>query len=388
MIIAGLVFAWFQWIGGRRRSAPFQIGKITQITTAGKAERVAVSPDGKEVVYSMVDAGRQSLWLRQVNTGSEIRIVPPERVEYRGITFSRDGAFVYYVRREQDGSVGALYQLPKLGGAARRLFNNVDSPISLSPDGKQLTFVRQGSRSGENALMIANVDGAGERQLAVRQRPHLFRQNGPAWSPDGRLIASGVGNYPGSHQVIGVRVADGREESLTSQRWGSVGQLAWLPDGSGLIISAAELEGYWTQIWHLSYPSGAPHKVTRDLNNYANVSVTGDSRTIGATRGNSLVNIWIAPNGNASRAIQVTTGERREDGLRGLSWTPDDKIVYRSVAGGSPRIWIMEANGAGNRLLSVDTRQNFDPTVSPDGRHVVWSAIRTDLRSLWRMELD
>jgi serine/threonine protein kinase/Tol biopolymer transport system component len=389
VISAGLAFVWSQWTGERRQAVPFRMDKITRLTTTGKAMRVAISPDGKEIIYSIDDAGQQSLWLRQVDPGSEIQIVPPDSVEYRGITFSSSGNFVYYVRREQNDSIGVLYRATKLGGATRRLLSHVDSPITLSPDGKQLAFVRQGLRSGESALMVANEDGAGAKELAMHKRPHMFRPNGPAWSPDGRLIACGSGNNVGSQSVVGVRVADGREEPLTSQKWGTVGQVAWLPDGRGLIMAAAEPQGYWTQIWRLSYPGGEAHRITAedDLNNYFNLSLT-DSGLLATVRGNSPLNIWLAPNADASRARQITTGVGTEDGLRGLAWTPDGKIVYRSTASGNPQVWIMAADGTGKKQLSVNTHHNFDPTVSPDGRYVVWSASRTDIRHIWRMELD
>jgi Tol biopolymer transport system component len=235
--------------------------------------------------------------------------------------------------------------------------------------------------------MVASEDGASEKELAIRKHPHTFRMNGPAWSPDGKIIVCGSGNVVGSQTVVGVRVADGREESLTSRRWETVGQVAWISDGSGFVIAAAEQEEYWTQIWHLSYPGGEAYRITDDLNSHSNVSLTADSKILATVRGNSLINIWIAPDQDASRARQITTGERGEDGARGLVWTPDNKIVYRSVASGSPQLWIMDADGAGNRQLSVDTRHNFDPTISPDGRYLVWSGNRTDIRHIWRMEL-
>jgi Tol biopolymer transport system component len=89
-----------------------------------------------------------------------------------------------------------------------------------------------------------------------------------------------------------------------------------------------------------------------------------------------------------SKARQVTSGVERDDGMRGISWTLDGKIVYRSVAGGEPNVWIMKADGSEQKQLTINTTQNFDPTVSPDGRYVVWAARRTANTNLWRMDLD
>jgi Tol biopolymer transport system component/tRNA A-37 threonylcarbamoyl transferase component Bud32 len=385
--LAILALAWFPWRGERRQDAPFRIDKITRLTTAGKAGRVAISPDGKEVVYSLVDAGQESLWLKQVETGSEIRIVPPERVKYHSITFSRNGAFIYYVRRERNEAIGVLYHATKLGGAARKLLSNVDSPIALSPDGKQFAFVRRNSSAGGYLLVVANEDGS-EKIVAVSKRHPIIRTNGPSWSPDGKLIACAVENLSGNTSLAVVRVADGEEETINSQSLENVGQVAWLADGAGLLVVATEPRGRLTQVWSLAWPSGETRKITHDLSNYYNLSLTADSATLATVRTDGFVNIWVVPEGDASRAVQITTGAQRDDGVRGLVWTPDGRIVYRSFAGGNYNVWIMEADGSGSRRLSTDAHQSLDPTVSPDGSFIAWSFARAGPRNIWRMDPD
>src|SRR5215469_6665226 len=50
---------------------PFQNFTITQITNTGKATRAAVSPDGRYVLSAINDNGLESIWLRNVPTGSD-----------------------------------------------------------------------------------------------------------------------------------------------------------------------------------------------------------------------------------------------------------------------------------------------------------------------------
>ena len=366
VIVAGVFFGLYPWmIRHNKPATSFQAMKITRLTNTGKATRAAISPDGKYVVYVVDDGGQQSLWMSQVATLSQVQIVPPAEVVYRGVTFSHDGNFIYYVvQDEKNNPKGMLYQVPLLGGSARKLFGDVGSPITLSPDGKRLAFIRTDSSFKEDALIVANVDGSEERKLATRKRPDFTSPSGPAWSPDGKIIAFGVFNNTREvyGNVVGVRVEDGVEKPITSQRWdGAPGRPAWLSDGSGLIVTVAEQPGSLPQIWHLAYPGDEARKITNDLNGYAGISLTADSTTLATVRSDRLLNIWVAPGGDASRARQITSGAEREDGWLGLSWAPDGKIVYRSIAGGSPNIWIMEADGTGQKQLSVDARQNGFP---------------------------
>jgi hypothetical protein len=60
----------------RPAAAPFQKFSITQVTNTGKAARAAISPDGKYVLSVMDDNGLQSLWLRNVPTGSDTQVIP------------------------------------------------------------------------------------------------------------------------------------------------------------------------------------------------------------------------------------------------------------------------------------------------------------------------
>lgn len=389
LLLAGAL-GWFFWKKDAARTASFRMEKIVRLATAGKAERVGISPDGKEIAYSRYEAGLRSLWLRQVNVDTEIQIVPPENAEYHGISFSHDGNFIYYVRREQDQSVGVLYIVPKLGGSPRRLLSKVDSPITFSPDHQQIAFVRRNVPAAEYQLMVANQDGSGERMLAARRHPDVYRMNGPSWSPDGTMIACPVEvlNDSSAQTVLGVRVADGKEVPLTTQKWGLIGQVAWLADGTGLLVLGSQPQERLMQVWCLDWPGGGARKITQELSPYYNLSLTADSKTLATMRGDRFVNLWVVSDGDVNRAVQITTGPQREDGIRGLNWSPDGRIVYRSFANGNPNVWIVEADGSKNRQLSTDARQNLDPVVSPDGSFIAWTTDQSGVRNIWRMAPD
>src|SRR2546425_2812288 len=164
LVIAGIGYGIYKWVAKQSKPAPaFQSAKFTRLTTSGKASDAAISPDGKYVAHVKSDAGQRSLWLRLVAAMSDTQIVPPSQQNYYGITFSKDGNYIYYVMGESNNpTTRALYQVPLFGGASQKVIEQVASPVSLSPDGTRLAFVRGGST--QTALVVASADGTGERE--------------------------------------------------------------------------------------------------------------------------------------------------------------------------------------------------------------------------------
>jgi Tol biopolymer transport system component/DNA-binding winged helix-turn-helix (wHTH) protein len=367
--------------------------EMTRLTSTGNVRCVAISPDGRYVAYALEEAGKQGLWLSQVAQPGLHEIVPAAEVEYTGITFSRDGASVYYVRNEK-AAEGVLYQAPALGGVHRRLLDHAGSAITISPDGKRLAFLRRYPNNPVgDALVSADIDGKSERTLFILKLPDRIGGTAPAWSPDGKVIAFGVQRYSGvvNSYVLAVDVETGSGQPINDQPWETValGRVAWLPDGSGLIVTVPPGNGQVPQIFQLAYPSGEAHRLSADLSGYSDVTMSMGS-TVASLRTDRVINIWTLTNGDANRLRQLTFGAEREDGVfGGLSWTPDGSILYRSLTGGGPNLWIMSADGTGNRQLAPGSTGIF-PSVSPDGKHII-SILRdkaTNLGQIWIFELD
>ena len=189
-----------------------------------------------------------------------------------------------------------------------------------------------------------------------------------------------------STTLFEVPVAGGSEKSIGSQRWSGVGRMAWLRDGSGLLVIAKEDVASPSQIWYVSYPAGKARRITQDLNEYQDLTLTADSSALVTVQSDQVSNIWTAPNETPSRASQVTTG--KFDGLKSLSWTPEGKIVYDSAASGHLDLWVSDSNGTGQKQLTADAGNNSWPSVSPDGRYVVFVSDRTGTNHLWRIDID
>jgi Tol biopolymer transport system component len=171
-----------------------------------------------------------------------------------------------------------------------------------------------------------------------------------------------------------------------------VGGALWLGDGSGLLVTGKEQLTDPFQIYFISYPSGDVSRVTNDTNSYSALQITADSRTLVTEMADVTSNIWVAPDGEASRARQITTGGK--DGLGGLAWTPDGKVVYASVsrdsfgANANRAIWIVNSDGSNPKQLTTDHGVDTNPVVTPDGRQVVFASHRDGAWGIWRAEMD
>ncbi len=391
ILLIGAILVAYRFLTATRPLAPFQSMQITRITNSGKAIDSALSPDGKYVVYSLSDAGKQSLWIRQVSTANDKLIVPPGPFGFFGVTFSPDGNDLYYAIKAMD--VGTLYRLPALGGTPVKILERLDGPVSISTDGKQLALVRSNyPNPGESALVIANTDGTGERNLAILKAPEYLAPlffTGPSWSPDGKLIAASVGRHGSPHRVFAFGVADGKATDLTPNPWQFTARVAWLPDMSGLLVVAGEGAAA-SQIYFLSYPGGEKRRITNDLNGYRSIALAADGTRFSTIQASGLVNIWIAPDGHAKRAMQLPTGNVGFFGSTGstLSWTPDGGIVFISTETGNLDIWFMDSKGENRRQLTTYAGEDLSPAVSPDGRYVVFTSSRAGKRNIWRMGID
>ena len=372
LVLAAAGFGVYSFIQGRSgsRQLPFQSVSLEKLTDSGKVKLATISADG-HYLFNVHDDGRgtQSLWMRQIATGSDKEILPATEGRYVGLTFSPDGNYLYFVRNEpQRPGLNLLYQVPTLGGTPRLLITDVDSAVSFAPDGKRFVFLRDSGADANSKLIIANADGSNERVLATLPLPGY---KDPAWSTDGKTIAATVLDPGGENlgRVVGLEPDTGKERTI----YAATAQLSkptWLPDSKTMAVVFQDVSTNWDgQIGEISVRDGKFRRISNDLNYYSvdTLAGTADAKELVAVQSTPVVGLYTMnsePNAPGAPAMV----DNRQD--IHVGWTTDGKLV---AIDWDDHMVTMNADGSNRAVIYSDRLFMTDLSVCQDGRHVLFS---------------
>lgn len=371
---------------------PFSIEniKVTNLTTTGDVYAPVISPDGKYLAY----CSGPKLYVRQMATGSILEIPPPlppalwGTLRYWGIIFSADSSQIYFTIADDGENVtGTLFRVPVLGGHSQKILGHVNSGGQESPDGKKIVFVRADQGKGVCHLMIIDNDGTNEQTLSTMDMNSGYASLD--WSADSASILYAFRQHTADgyiHYVAEIPATGGPESRITPPRSQRILSAHWLPDKSGLIMTAINPETQLSQIYYVSEPSGEEHRITNDLNNYRSVSITRDGRTLIAQASNATTHLWSAPSSDPGRAVRLSSSTKGS--FQGVSWLSDNELVYDCYEGGLMQIFKMTREGSHIQQVTNRLGHNSDPSVTPDGRFIVFCSTRSGSSQIWRMNAN
>jgi eukaryotic-like serine/threonine-protein kinase len=429
LMVAAAAYGVYAFLS-RSRPVPFQNFSVNKITESGKAQWVAISPDGKYILNVVEDKGLNSLWLRNIPTNSDTQVMPPEPVQYIGLRFSPDGNYLYFVRGEPGQALKFLYRAPILGGAPQKLITDVDSNITFSPDGRSLAFtVQNNPELGKFRLVTYSLETGEAKTLVAGNISQTLHD--PAWSPDGKTIVCVVFHLGDAlTSLVAADATNGKQDTLFESKDAILSKPAWLPNGDLLALSFGRDTGFTRQqIVEISYRDHTARPITHDFNNYSDLSVSADGHMAATVLNQDHFDLFAAPASglnstqaqpltsgtpvdsftwatggqiilsqkNALSLFQPDTGNRspltspQQDGGAGdPSACANGRYVVFSLGGHGGgitlNIWRMDAAG-GNLKQLTDGNQDDYPVCSPDGKSVFYSDISSGSK-LTRVALD
>lgn len=364
---------------------------IRPLTDHGQAVGFAsISPDGRFVAYSRRE-GERSLRVKQVATGSEVTVVPPQPGDFGpGATFTPDGNYLYYTHTDPANPNNInLYSVASLGGTPRQVVSDVASTAAFAPDGKHMAYRRIIREKEESQILIANADGSGEK--IIYQKPIVGGSGlfgNPSWSAD-NLIAVG-GFEVGKNQISSIRVFDLEGKQIKDVALNSlIMDEAWVPNASGMFLVAGEkATGLRFQIWFQPYPAGELIKISNDLSTYQSVSVTGDGKSFVTTQQRPMATIYVAdspPLLNDRIDWKLTPISTEQATGYDLTWTTTNKLVQKDVAS---HFYATNADGSSRvRLLENDAVDFEVNACGPGDVLAIGRVLEDNQPNVWRLDM-
>ena len=163
---------WLYTLGSGRQQA---IGDFPNMSFAPR-----FSPDGSSLIFSMSVGGNTDIYRQDIASKQLTRLTTQPGID-PGPSYSPDGSRIVF---ESDrGGSQQLYVMAADGSAQQRISfgdGRAATPV-WSPRGDLIAFTRIGA--GRFSVGVMKPDGSGERLLT-----NAYQDEGPTWSPNGRVI--------------------------------------------------------------------------------------------------------------------------------------------------------------------------------------------------------
>jgi Tol biopolymer transport system component len=252
--------------------------------------------------------------------------------------------------------------------------------VAWSPDGKTIAF------ASWSRVLLVDSDGNGQRNNTRTWRNIL-----PNWSPDGRRIAF-VRSRGNTDAEIYVMNADGSGLRRLTRNAPDVWDMQpiWSPNGRRIAFLRAQerrkgnsLKALTTEVWVVNTDGGGQRRLASGQPS----AWSPDGRKLAFTG---------APDRNPGLYVVNAdgTGERRLNamgvGFASATWSPDgQKILFvRARAGTRERvndIFLMNADGSGQRKLA---ERGYDARWSSDGEKISYISNRDGDYEVYVMNAD
>jgi len=387
------------WAVARRRPEPAGPVTIAPFTTDGGVKgSPRLSPDGERVAYVWNGPGFDSwdVYVKAVGPGTRPVRLTEHPAEEASPVWSPDGRQIAFVRIARDSA--AIYTVPSFGGQERKLVDlrgpvrlsdfSLVPVLSWSPDGQSLVYAGTASTGIRARIVRLSLATLGVAPLTSPPEESLGDLS-PEVSPDGRQLAfvrSGTRSW-GNLDVWVQSLTGGEARRLTFGKYGYCSGLSWTPDGREILFSSGSDRG--GRMARVNVAGGAVQPIAG----------TGQDANAGSIRGSRMVYVQDSPSpstlfrlpgrGTAPRSRGPEPFVVSAGGNWNASYSPDGRrIAFESARGGASNIWMSDADGTHPVQLSSFEAHTGTPRWSPDGRRLVFDSLQAGSWDLYTMDTE
>jgi Tol biopolymer transport system component len=330
------------------------------------------SPDGTRVVFAWDrdQEGKYDIYVRPATGGASIRLTTDGESKSNP-AWSPDGTQIAFVKRNS-----GVFLIPSQGGVERKVSDSsLESSLAWTPDGKSLAVAERTSDQEPYRVVLVSL-ASGERRRLTAPPPGTLGDHDPAISPDGKnlcFVRWLVGS--GASDLYVMPVVGGEPRRLTSDGvW--IYSPIWTPDGREIMFSSNRSGGQ--NLWRIPAAGGKPKRLdfAQGEVRSAAFATLGPDKSVRMAYSTSVFddNVW---------RLDLTHGGKPKPVIASMArdWSPQfspdgNRMAFSSDRSGSFEIWVSRADGSlPAQLTSFGAGVVESPRWSPDGKHIAFAAL-------------
>jgi hypothetical protein len=275
-----------------------------------------------------------------------------------------------------DPEASYLIELVRVGAKPRMPYKL--PPLSADQIGVLTRWVKEGAKfdgpSADETPLASLVDVLADLPKVALKAPALDPISALAFSPDGRVLAAGVGR-----QVLLYDLGARKSIASLADHPGPITAVRFTPDGAALVAAGGRAGQFGSvTVWDVAKRQKR-YQARAHTDAILAADVARDGKTLASAGYDRQILIRDLATGKVRSALKD-----HSDAVYGLAFSPDGTVLASCSADRTVKLWDWAA-GKRSQTLSEATAELYAVVFAPDGSRVLAGGVDRSIR-IWRLE--